>query len=148
MLNKEKYASKIIEIVIEGSGIGMVNGKITPRDDIGCNECDWYVLDCDAQFKEWANSEYIERPKITPKEKQFLELVETGWITRDFNTILYFYTDKPYKSDTQWGISTGTSAKLAELKLFDIKFDFIRWKDEEPWSVEDLLKLEVEDENQ
>ena len=27
--------------------------------------------------------------------------------------------------------------------MFDIKFDFIKWEDEDPWSIEDLKKLEV-----
>ena len=29
--------------------------------------------------------------------------------------------------------------------MFDIKFDFIKREDEEPWSIEDLKKLEVKD---
>ncbi len=27
----------------------------------------------------------------------------------------------------------------------DLDFEFIEWEDEEPWAVEDLLKLEVEE---
>ena len=30
--------------------------------------------------------------------------------------------------------------------LFGNMFDFIKWEDEEPWSIEDLKKLEVKDE--
>ncbi len=147
MLNKEKYASKIIEIAIEGSNIGMVNGKITPCDDIGCNECDWYVLDCKAMFKEWANSEYVERPKITPKEKQFLELAKTGWITRDYDSSLWWFSNKPIKNDDDnkcWVYDCGAFLRLSTLSIFGVNFEFITWSDKEPWSVEDLLRLEVE----
>lgn len=147
MLNKEKYASKIIEIAIEGSSIGMVNGKITPCDDIGCNECDWYVLDCDALLKEWANSEYVKRPKITPKEKQLLELVETGWIARDYDSSLWWFRNKPIKNDYGkcWEYDCDGFIGLYILSTFGVNFEFITWSDEEPWSVEDLLKLEVEE---
>ena len=31
-------------------------------------------------------------------------------------------------------------------KLFGDMFDFIKWEDEEPWSIEDLKNLEVKDE--
>ncbi len=66
MLNKEKYASKIIEIVIEGSSIGMVNGKLVSCGEIECHECDWVKLDCYEEFKKWVNSEYVEpRLKLT-----------------------------------------------------------------------------------
>ena len=30
--------------------------------------------------------------------------------------------------------------------MYGSMFDFIKWEDEEPWSVEDLKKLEVKDE--
>lgn len=29
--------------------------------------------------------------------------------------------------------------------MYGSMFDFIKWEDEEPWSVEDLKKLEVKD---
>lgn len=143
MLNKEKYASKIIEIAIEGSSIGMVNGKITPCDDIGCNECDWYVLDCEALLKEWANSEYIEPPKLTQKERQFCELVETGWIAKGTDGNLRWCKCKPELDNYCLGIGSVYMFVISNNGI--LNFSFIKYGNENSWTVEDLLKLEVEE---
>lgn len=47
---------------------------------------------------------------------------------------------KLFKILETWGL-----ANCALMNMFDIKFDFIKWEDEEPWSIEDLKNLEVRD---
>lgn len=60
MLNKEKYAREILEIVCNGEEIAVVNGEPQICDDeVICDNCSLYG-DCYAKFAEWANSEYVE----------------------------------------------------------------------------------------
>lgn len=57
MLNKEKYAEEILDIVCNGNNIGIIDGHPICCDDINCKDCD-INNDCDEEFKKWANSEY------------------------------------------------------------------------------------------
>ena len=59
MLNREKYAKEILDIVCNGEDVAVVDGK--PRRCTG-TPCDTCVLcgNCPKRFKHWANSEYVE----------------------------------------------------------------------------------------
>ena len=63
MLNKEKYAKEILDIVCEtGSNPAIINNTPIKCDDIQCSECKLhYCNSCAIGFTEWANSEYKER---------------------------------------------------------------------------------------
>ena len=68
MLNKEKYAKEIIDIVCEtGSNPAIINNApIKCDDDVQCSKCKcklYYCNNCTRGFAEWANSEYKE-PEI------------------------------------------------------------------------------------
>lgn len=59
MLNREKYAKEILDIVCDGDSVAIVNGKPVHCIDTTCYICE-YNCSCDEEFKKWANSEYIE----------------------------------------------------------------------------------------
>ena len=85
MLNKEKFAKKIIEIACRGKHIAVVNGKPTTcYDIIDCKECIFYDNNnrrCNnGAIKEWANSEYVEPPVDWSKVA-----VDTPILVRDNN---------------------------------------------------------------
>lgn len=63
MTNREKYAEQILDIVCSGFGFAM-NEKaiICPCACLSCIECKFCKGDCDERKREWANSEYIEKP--------------------------------------------------------------------------------------
>lgn len=61
------------------------------------------------------------------------------YIARDRNGFLLAYTEKPIKILETWGLAN--CALIND--MFDIKFDFIKRDDEEPWRIEDLEKLEM-----
>lgn len=93
------------------------------------------------------NCEYyhVERPKLTKRERLYCELVEEGWLARDSDSCLWLYINKiPKKFSSSWDADT-TNADVLELNVpnFSNAFSFIKWEDEQPWSIEDLLKLEV-----
>lgn len=72
------------------------------------------------------------------------------YIARDYNTgKLSLYKNKPFKYRTRSWIpqSKDFAYELPyACEPFGVEFDFIGWMNEEPWSIEDLKKLEVKDE--
>lgn len=58
-------------------------------------DCD----ECDRTRRKWAESEYVEHPVISKKDKAFLEYLreEYKYIARDKNDILYAYKSEPLK---------------------------------------------------
>ena len=62
MLNKEKYAKEILDIVCGGHSIAKQNGHLQPCSRTVCSKCDFNTnLDCSEEMRKWANSEYKER---------------------------------------------------------------------------------------
>lgn len=90
-----------------------------------------------AKVEAWEQKK--NAPKLTAKERAFCEVVNGGYITRDAdNSIICFY-HKPRKKDGVWWHPHSGYRDLNEEF-----FPFIKWEDEEPWSIKDLLALEVE----
>ena len=44
-----------------------------------------------------------------------------------------------------WEVESSNNLRKVPDSLKDINFDFIKWKDKKPWSIEDLKKLEVKE---
>lgn len=94
------------------------------------------------KFIKWCNEEYESpKPKLTLFEQSILECaVNRGyvWIARDEIGYLYIYSDKPQKNELEWGEVLWDSS--INMHLFEDKFQFIKWTDEEPTYIPDLLK--------
>lgn len=152
--NKEKFAKEIFDIACRGDSIAITvsNNEIVPCGSIECEKCIFKVKEyeeCSNKIKKWCESEYVGKPKLTSKEKKFLDLLLPKWkyIVRDQNTILYIVDNTPRKTIDCWRIQN-VSDNYSQINrdLFGNMFDFIKWDDKEPWSIEDLKKLEVKDE--
>lgn len=147
MKNKEKYAKEIIEVVCSEGSIAVMkkSGHIVPCDNIECNLCLFWNNGCRKKIREWAESEYIEKPVISKRDRAFLEYIGTGinYITRDMDGGLFIYISKPHKLIDCWESSGCESDK--SLKFFKLDFPMVKWSDSEPWLIEDLKKLEVVD---
>lgn len=61
------------------------------------------------------------------------------WIARDENGVLYVFCGKPKKKEFTWAVGFGSRC----LNLFDHLFKMVRWEDDEPWKIDDLLNLDV-----
>ena len=158
MKNREKFAKEILDIALEGGGMAVTKeNKIVCCSDIpSCVLCllNCYVKrgrsnSCRDKLYEWAESEYVEKPTITSREKNFLDLLLPKWkyIERDKNNELYVYQ---FKSTCNDGSRDFILNKIIYYRIpvdmYGNMFAFIKWKDEEPWSIDDLKKLEVKDE--
>lgn len=148
MKNKEKYAKEIIEIVCDGRilGVNKVTGKPTVCGNISCEECLRYDgrNTCAGEvLREWAESEYVEKPVISKRDMAFFGYLkkEYKYIARDDKGWLYAYCVKPSKGDSFWIRNSGECFCLDS--RIDIDFPMVKWEDDEPWLIEDLKKLEV-----
>lgn len=79
--------------------------------------------------------------KLTEDEKVILKNLpkRCKWITRDKDGNLFIYGNKPIKRESSW-----TSEIMFNwfcMWIFNHLFQFIKWKDEEPYLIEDLLKI-------
>ncbi len=63
MLNREKYAKEILDIVCNGDKIAVVDRKPRRCSGVKCNTCSLGMFgSCYDGLREWANSEYVEPP--------------------------------------------------------------------------------------
>lgn len=76
MLNKEKYAKEIVELVVNNEAIALKDNKPINCRKIKCNDCGRKTnCGCSAKkLTEWANSEY-KKPILDEVEKEYLKAV-------------------------------------------------------------------------
>ena len=147
MKNKEKYAKEIVEIACNGRNVAVCKSTGKPIDcvDIVCSKCSFAVGSCTESRKEWAESEYIEKPVISKRDRSFLDYIKAcfKYIARDENGRLFVYSEKPIKKSCYYDNVGGVTVGI--VFAFDIKLPMVKWEDSEPWLIEDLKKLEVID---
>lgn len=150
MLNAEKYKAQLLKFVEENhdSLFGLdKNSEPISCAVSRCNNCQFgfkkskYVegYSCSAAKIKWLLSEYKEPVKLTRFEhhvlKHLLEKTQYRFIVREKNDSIYIYKRKPKKGLGAWDINTG----MQNLNIFVNLFPFIKWEDEEPTSIEDVL---------
>ena len=107
--------------------------------------CGFEKLDIMKVYKDYTCKELLwerkEKPQLTEDEKVILRNLpkKYTWIARDIDGYLYVYASKPKKGITMW-VDTGLP-----MITFDHLFQFIKWEDDEPYSIEELLKGENND---
>lgn len=148
MKNKERYAKEIMDIACSGNSIAVTKecGRIAPCCDTFCVECLFGGGNCKEKVKEWAEQEYIEKPKISKRDRAFLECIGEGikYIARDMDGFLFIYAIKPHKLIDCW--ESGGIESNKSLEFFKLNLPMVKWSDKEPWLIEDLKKLEVVEE--
>lgn len=150
MKNKEKYAKKIVDIVCEYGcfGVDKHTGRPVSCYDLCCGKCLLNEMNsrncCDSRH-EWSESEYVEPPVISKRDRTFLDYIDSDlkYIVRDKSGILYVYDYIPHKVKNMWISDSGT---INPMMRFCVRFPMIKWGDEKPWLIEDLKKLKVVDE--
>ena len=97
----------------------------------------------DTTIEELAESDK-EYPKLTKYEKETLERmrdVEYSWIARNGYGYINIFFYEPSKTGDYWV----NGSNSLTMDIYDKDFDFIKWTDEEPWNIKELLEnCEVE----
>ena len=105
--------------------------------------CGFEKLDIMKVYKDYTLKKLLwerkEKPQLTEDEKVILRNLpkDYKWITRDKNGTICVFNGKPYKHRFVWD-----GQFMGVLALFQHLFNFIKWEDEEPYSIEELLKGE------
>lgn len=155
MKNKEKYLKKIVEIACDGNCIAVDknSGKVKPCCDSSCSNClfddsHYRDSDCDRTRRKWAESEYVEHPVISKKDRRFLECIGNTYkyIVRD--RIGKLFVCKDVHTDGHMWFSRGcvTGSDYTYISGFDVQFPMVKVISSTVWSIKDLKKLEVVDE--
>lgn len=145
MKNKEKYAKEIIEVACRGGAVDERTGELKCCSEIPCKHClfrERIKGSCGEEMKAWLESEYIEKPVISKKDRAFLEYLgkDLKYIARDKSEALFTYERAIEKGKYGWVYDSGV---LKNLLGFSIDFPMVKWSDDKPWLIEDLKKLEV-----
>lgn len=108
MKNREKFAKEILDIACSGRNIAVTKeNKIAYCSNISCESCMFdncgkhigRSQECSDQLRKWAESEYVETPVITSKEKKFLDLLLPNYkyIATDIQKHLKIGRNKTYQ---------------------------------------------------
>lgn len=148
MKNFEKYEKEIMGIFNDGNCFSVSKkGEIVKCCLDNCKQC---IFDDGCNqiiFTKWLYEEYVEKPVLNKYERAFCEAVGTGWIVRWADGCLSLSKTKPVKYTVhKYWLNTDeyVTPKIPYHINPELKFGFIRWEDKEPWSIEELLKLEYE----
>lgn len=134
MKNIEKYYDELLNLK------GDINCHFTKHIMKEKCESKNSCAECGKAFVKWLNEEYRKPITISADEKAILRNLpeEYKYIARDSNTDIFIYKTKPTKKLSAW-VNTITSS-TAPLNLYNHLFQFIKWEDDEPYSIEELLK--------
>lgn len=143
MLNAKKFRKEILKNSNVVSNFSMSKDKHTIKECLGvCGDCFFNEAGdhCSNIKVKWLLSEYKEPVKLTKFERDILEYAlkntDYRFITRDDDDKLYFYSTKPRKYNRYWQYLAHNQRRL----LSDDLFRFVRWSDEKPTLIEDVLK--------
>lgn len=143
MLNAEKYKNEILEKSNVVFDFSISKDRHTIEKCLGvCDNCIFCNIGehCSNVKVKWLLSEYKEPVKLTELEHGILEYLlekrQYRFVVRERNGIIYAYKSKPKKEADSWGSLSLNN----ELGLFNNLFQFVKWEDSEPTSIEDVLK--------
>lgn len=125
MKNKEKYEKYFSEYEM--------CDRDAPWHDAVCRRT--ICKGCIKRFIKWSEQEAT--PDLTGLEEEILKAIDPvfEFIARDESGKLFVYSRKPEKFRLSW-TSTYPYARLPLTGLFD----WIRFEDEEPWCIDDIVK--------
>lgn len=140
MTNFEKYKDEILKISKE-TKVAVDKTRNTPTKclNISCEKCLLYSQCDEEAFVKWLYAEHREpAPMLTKEERVFCEIVRHGYIARDKDGSLCVYDSFPVQRILSW-------VEDLWIKIDPDTFRFITWESGKVWSIESLLKLEVEE---
>lgn len=140
MTNFEKYKDEILKISKE-TKVAVDKTRNTPTKclNISCEKCLLYSQCDEEAFVKWLYAEHQEpAPMLTKEERVFCEIVRHGYIARDKDGSLCVYDSFPAQRILSW-------FEDLWINIDPDTFRFITWESGKVWSIESLLKLEVEE---
>ena len=116
---------------------------IKTKDEDCCEKSDCF--DCNLrknkdEILKILLAEHKEKPKLTDDEKVILRNIDNTfkYIAKDEDGELFVFEKKPIKKDSYWDYEALNNC--LNFSIFTKLFKSIKWEDEEPWYIPDLLE--------
>ena len=145
MINAEKFKDELKELndadKLWHTAFDKHNMTFCDCIDVKCENCTFngYKF-CNNGRYNWLLSEYKKPIILTELEYNILKYLayntEYMYIARDKSDFLGIYHNKPDKLNNAWSCY----GRTGHLNVFDELFQFVKWEDEEPYSINDILK--------
>lgn len=112
------------------------------NEEMGCGRKNCVYRDCDKCELNWLKAEHKEKPKLKEAERVILENIdkEYKWIVRNEGGHLMVFECKPKKGTDFW--HTDDDGYYTNIRPFNHLFQFIKWEDDQPYNIEELLRGE------
>ena len=142
MLIIEKYKEEIKNYDFKGEDISCFLARLSLhkkyddqcyRSSDGCEECLKNSLM--ELLKE--HKEQKEPVKLTRFEYEYLKVAKKegfNFIARDGDGRLFLYKNKPFKSLDEWIVASKDCSRILDSLL-----NFVKWEDEEPCNIDEIL---------
>lgn len=142
MTNFEYYKDQLKCMADNKEVLAMRAGKITACEDTSCEECDFNVKGfCRATILQWLCEEH--NVTLTAREYNILKAIGEGYLTKDQDGKICVNVSKPEKYSAAW---ISSKKRMTAMFWSEELFNFIKWEDEEPYSIEEMLTWEHEEE--
>lgn len=144
MLNAEKYKDELKSLndadKLWCSAFDKHNMTFGSCLNVKCENCAFNSKKgCNNGRHNWLLSEYKKPIVLTELEYKILKYLadntEYLYIARDKIGFLCVYHDKPDKLNASWG----NYVCIGDLNVFTELFQFVKWSDEEPYAIKDIL---------
>lgn len=141
MINAEKFKKEILAMMDKNDRFAIDNKNVLRKCvDLKCSECLFGEGLCYFERMKWLLSEHKEPIKVSKLEYDILKYLSDNtvhmYIVRDGNGNICLYDAEPKKSGNgDWWVGRGVHGMV----MFDKLFQFIKWEDEQPTSIKDVL---------
>ena len=151
MTNFEYYKDEIKKIADTGRFIALHNRTIVACRSIRCDDCEFkghlvsvFSSNCHKYMLQWLCKERKRKQKLTTREYHILKAIGRGYLTKDQDGKICANVSKPKKYGVVWINSENRVTTMFWPKEL---FNFIKWEDNEPYSIEEMLTWEHEEED-
>lgn len=139
MLKIEKIKDEILNFNLANDNLRCYLARATTKQNCDIHECHRPSLRCEECLKVSLTNlleEYKKPVKLSKFEYEYLKFAkenEYNFIARDKNGTLFLYAGKPFKCENVWSYLGNVLIVFIEL------FEFVKWEDEEPYSIDEIL---------
>ena len=138
MLKIEKIKEEILNFNHANDALRCYLARVTTKQSNidGCCRPNLRCEECLRLSLMGLLEEYKEPIKLSKFEYEYLKVAkgnEYNFIARDKDGRLFLYETKPWRGELVWKYTD------SGIRIFKELFNFVKWEDEEPYSVDEIL---------
>ena len=137
MLKIEKLKDQILNYDNSDDFLSCWLHRITTNSSVNKHNCSGLVCsECLRLSLMDLLEEYKKPVKLSKFEYEYLKFAkenEYNFIARDEDGGLFLYNIEPWKGEITW------KYRDSGIRIFTKMFNFVKWQDEEPWNIDNIL---------